>query len=65
MFRIVSRRLATPLVLSVAIAGAVALGSSRANPGTTRASRGSAVEIDKVSPPCHPNLQAQRDIASV
>ena len=46
MFRIVSRRLATPLVLSVAIAGAVALGSSRANPGTTRAPRGSAVEID-------------------
>src|SRR5881628_25031 len=73
MFRIESRRLATPLVLSVAVASALTLGSTRAGSGTTRDLRGLArvaaasanVEIDQVSPPCHPNPQARRDIESV
>src|SRR2546428_2742904 len=73
MMRIVSRRLATPLVLCAAMAGALALGAARASSGATRDPGGSArvastalnVEIDKVSPPCHPNPHAQADIASV
>src|SRR2546422_253094 len=73
MFRIESRRLATPLVLSVAFASALTLGSTRAGSGTARDPRGSVrapaaaldVEIDTISPPCHPNPQARRDIASV
>src|SRR6267378_587460 len=73
MMRIESRRLATPLVLFAAMAGALVLGASRASTGATHDSGGSArvasaaadVEIDKVSPPCHPNPHAQADIASV
>jgi len=72
MFRIESRRLATPLVLSVAVASALTLGSTRAGSGTTREPGGSTRvaaalngEIDQVSPPCHPNPMPQRDIASV
>ena len=71
MFRIESRRLATPLMLSAAMAGALVLGASRASTGATQggsarvASAAPGVEIDKVSPPCHPNPHAQADIASV
>ncbi len=70
MIRIESRRLATPLVLSAAMAGALVLGASRATTGATGgtarvASAAPDVEIDKVSPPCHPNPHAQADIASV
>src|SRR6267142_3511981 len=59
MMRIESRRLAAPLVLSAAMAGALVLGASQV------ASTVPGVEIDKISPPCHPNPHAQADIASV
>jgi hypothetical protein len=73
MIPIASKRLATPMLLSAAIVGALALGSSRASSGSSQALQGSppfletplSFKTDTVPPPCHPNPHAQRDMASV
>ncbi len=73
MFSIASRRLGSPLLLPVVIAGVVALGSSRAESVPERGMTGHETgesdsvkfETDKISPPCHPNPHSQKDMETV
>ena len=69
----VSKHLSSALLVGAAIAGALALGASRENDGSTRspvhatpvASRPFKFQTDAVPPPCHPNPHAQSDMASI
>jgi len=73
MFSIAPKRLASSLLLAVATIGSLAIIGSRTSAGSTSASSISRrlltgsllLQTDPIPPPCHPNLQAQRDMASV